>query len=262
MTFKAWLPAILACMGLMIATTFAAEPAAPTASTGGPVATGTPVPTATADVADILDKMDAVGKDLKTVHAKFDYEINQTLYEDIQKRKGELWYQAPNQLRFEFTDRPQEAFIFDGRLLFNRKDGTKQLVIWELRRPDEKPVESLELGKTPFPLPFGQRKEEVLKQFTVSRDAKEEAADKDKRTVLELIPKQGTTLAKDYTKVVLWIDTKTFLPTRARLFDPSENITTFDFQGMETNKDLDPKLFARPEIPKDWGDPVMHAKDK
>ncbi len=68
-----------------------------------------------ADVVEVLDKMDAAGKDFKTVRAKFDYELNQTLYEDVQKRKGELVYRMPNLLRFEFLDKPQETFVFDGR---------------------------------------------------------------------------------------------------------------------------------------------------
>jgi len=214
-----------------------------------------------ADVVEVLDKMDAAGKDFKTVRAKFDYELNQTLYEDVQKRKGELVYRMPNLLRFEFTDKPQETFVFDGRVLYHKKDATKQLIVWELRLPTEPQVESLELGKTPFPLPFGQKKEQVLKFFTAARDAKEEAADKDKRAVLALTPKKGAELAKDYKKVLLWVDTKTWIPTRARLFDMSDNVTTVDFRDIETNKDLDAKQFLRPSVPQEW-EVVMHAKEK
>jgi outer membrane lipoprotein-sorting protein len=133
--------------------------------------------------------------------------------------------------------------------------------VWELRLPTEPPVESLELGKTPFPLPFGQKKEQVLKLFAAARDAKEEAADKDKRAVLALTPKPGTELAKDYKKVLLWIDTKTWVPTRARLFDMSDNVTTVDFRNIEVNKDVDAKQFTRPSVPQEW-EVVMHAKEK
>lgn len=213
-----------------------------------------------ADVVEVLDRMDAAGKDFKTVRAKFDYELNQTLYEDIQKRKGELAYQAPNLLRFEFTDRPRETFVFDGRILYHQKDATKQLIVWELRLPDEPPIDSFEIGKTPFPLPFGQKKEAVLKHFTVSRDTKEEQADKAKRAVLALVPKKNTDLARDYTRVLLWIDPKQNVPTRARLYDTSENITTVDFHHIETNKGVDAGQFARPKVPEDW-EIVMHAKE-
>ncbi|MBM4018473.1 MAG: outer membrane lipoprotein carrier protein LolA [Planctomycetes bacterium] len=214
-----------------------------------------------AEAAEVLDRMDAAGKDLRTVRARFDYELNQTLYEDVQKRKGDLAYLAPNLLRFEFTDRPQETFVFDGRVLYHRKDATKQLVVWELRLPEEAPVESLELGRTPFPLPFGQKKEQVLKFFTAGRDAKEEAADKDKRAVLALVPKKDTELAKDYKRILMWVDAKTWLPTRARLYDNSENVTTVDFHHVEINKDVDAKLFTRPSVPQDW-EIVTHAKEK
>ncbi|HUU10445.1 MAG TPA: outer membrane lipoprotein carrier protein LolA [Phycisphaerae bacterium] len=213
-----------------------------------------------ADVVEVLDKMDAAGKTLKTVRAQFDYELNQTLYDDTQKRKGNLVYQAPNLLRFEFTDRPQETFVFDGRTLFHKKDATRQLIIWELRLPDEPPVDSFELGKVPFPLPFGQKKETVLKHFTVTRDAKEEAADKAKRAVLALVPKKDSDLARDYRCIRLWVDAKQNLPTRARLEDTSENITTVDFHHVETNKDADEKQFGRPKVPDNW-EIMTHAKE-
>lgn len=213
------------------------------------------------DVAEVLDKMDAAGKEFKTISARFDYELNQTLYEDVQKRKGELSYQAPNLLRFEFTDRPQETFVFDGRMLYHRKDATRQLILWEIRLPEEPPVDSFELGKTPFPLPFGQRKEAVLKHFTVARDAKEEAADKEKRTVLVLVPKKDTDLARDYRQILLWIDPAKHLPTRARLLDSSENVTTVDFHHIEMNKAVDAKSFTRPAVPEGW-EIISHPKEK
>ncbi|MCX5656320.1 MAG: outer membrane lipoprotein carrier protein LolA [Planctomycetota bacterium] len=243
----------IALVALAIAPAFAGEPEAPAAE--APEAPTAP------ETIEVLDKMDAAGKDFKTVRSRFDYELNQTLYEDVTKRKGDLAYVAPNLLRFEFTDRPQETFVFDGRVLYHKKEATRQLIIWELRLPSEPPVESLELGKTPFPLPFGQKKEQVLKFFTAARDAKEEAADKDKRAVLALTPKKGAELAKDYKKVLLWVDAKAWMPTRARLFDMSDNVTTVDFRNIEINKDVDAKQFTRPSVPQDW-EIVTHAKDK
>ena len=256
---------VAAVMGLACAGTAAGEPAAappakaeePKSSAQTPAAPETPPP---ADVVEVLDKMDAAGKEFKTIRSKFDYELNQTLYEDVQKRRGELLYQAPNLLRFEFTDKPQETFVFDGRTMYHKKDATKQLILWEVRLPEEPAVDSFELGKTPFPLPFGQRKDAVLKHFTVSRDAKEEAADKEKRTVLVLVPKKDTPLARDYAKILLWLDAKQSLPTRARLVDTSENVTTVDFHHVEVNKDVDTRQFTRPTVPEGW-EIVTHPKE-
>jgi len=243
--------------GVALAALCLAGDAAPAADAPEPKAEA---PAPAADVVEVLDKMDAAGKQYKTVCATFDYELNQTLYEDIQKRKGELAYQAPNLLRFEFTDQPRETFVFDGRILYHKKDPTKQLIIWEMRLPGEPAVESFEIGKIPFPLPFGQKKAAVLKHFTVSRDATEEGKDKAKRQVLSLVPKKGTDLAKDYTRILLWIDSKQNLPTRARLYDTSENITTADFHHIETNKSIDADQFTRPKVPEDW-EIVTHAKE-
>ena len=258
---RSWIVAILALGWLALATSAATagEPAAPAKPEAEKPAAAEPLPSA--DVIEVLDKMDAAGKDLKTLRAKFDYECEQKLYEDVKKRKGDLLFSAPNLLRFEFTDKPPESFIFDGRVLHHKQDATKQLILWELRLPEEPPVDSLELGKTPFPLPFGQRKDAVLKHFTVTRGAKEEAADKEKRTVLVLVPRKDTELARDYAQVTLWIETKTWLPTQARLRDTNDNVvTTVVFHHIETNKDVDAKQFARPNVPQDW-EIVAHPKE-
>jgi outer membrane lipoprotein-sorting protein len=248
----------VAVAGLLLALIcLAAAPSS--ASAAEPAATPTATPTTSAaevqvapEVLAVLDKMDAAGKAIKTVRSKFDYELNQTLYSDITKRKGEILYQAPNLLRFEFSDKPQETYVFDGRTLFHKKDPTKQLITYEIRLPDEPAVDSLEIGKTPFPLPFGQRKENVLKHFTVSLDKAEQEKDKEKRTVLVLIPKKNTAMSKDYTRILLWLDPKMSIPTRAKLYDTSENETTIDFRNLETDKSIDAKLFTRPEVPQDW----------
>ena len=235
----------------------AADAPAPEAPVAPSAPAAEPLPP---DVEKVLDAMDAAGRKIATLRAQFDYELNQTLYEDIQKRKGRLAFKAPNLLRFEFTDKPQETFVFDGRTVYHLKPATRQLILWELRTADEKPVEGLTLGKTPFPLPFGQKKEAVLEHFTVSRDAEaEKAAGKD-RAVLALVPRKGTSLAEDYTRILLWIDTERNLPVRARLYDQSENITTVDFHHIEMNAEVDAKQFARPDVPKDW-EVVEHRKE-
>jgi len=205
-----------------------------------------------AEVGRVLEKMETAGEALRTLRARFDYELNQTLYEDIRKRQGRLAYAAPNRLRFEFTDRPRETFVFDGRIGYHVKPSTHQLILWEMRTANEPPVEALTLGKTPFPMPFGQKKATVLKHFRVGRDAAAEKKDPKKRTVLALVPKKGTTLAQDYTRILLWIDTQRWIPTRARLLDVSENITTIDFHHIETNTDVAADRFTRPAVPGDW----------
>ncbi len=225
-----------------------------------PLAVPSPPQVLTPETQELLDRMDEAGRKIETLQAQFDYELNQTLYEDVQKRKGELLFRAPNLLSFEFTDRPRETFVFDGRILYHKKDATKQLIIWEIRRPEEPALDSFELGKTPFPMPFGQKKEAVLKHFDVTRDAAEETRDKENRSVLVLKPKKDTPLAETYTAIALWVEAKTFLPKRARLWDTSENITTIDFHRIETNKKVDAKMFARPDVPEDW-EIVHHAKE-
>ncbi len=210
--------------------------------------------------AALLDKVDAAGRDLKTVHARFDYELNQTLFEDIKRREGVLAFEAPNRLRFEFTGREKEAFIFDGRTLYHRQDAVEQMHEWEVRRADEPPVESFELGKTPFPMPFGQKKEAVLKHFDVKLGPAVKGTDGKERPALVLAPKKGTQLVETYTRITLWFDPETYLPVQARLWDTSENITTIAFHDIRTNAKVPPRTFERPKVPGGW-EVIRHRRE-
>lgn len=273
---KAAVVAVVAAVLAALGPEAAPEPAAAGAPAGGtaeappqsppeaPAAATPPEETAEADLdpacAALLDEMDATGRKLKTVRARFDYELHQTLFDDVKRRKGMLAFRAPNHLRFEFTGRDAEAFIFNGRILYHRQDASKQLHVWEIRRADEPPVESFQLGKTPFPMPFGQRKETVLKYFEAKCEPGKDSPGAKEPSALVLTPKKGTELGRSYTRIKLWIDPETHLPTKARLWDPSENITTIAFEEVRTNEALPPETFDRPEVPAEW-DVIPHRRE-
>ena len=206
----------------------------------------------------LLQDMEARGKKIETGQADIDYEMNQTLLDDIQKRKGKVWYKKPNLFRLEFSTPKKETFVLDGRRLYEKRDASKQLIIYELRRADEKPIESLELGRSPFPMPFGQEAKQVKKHFTVALDT---SAKKGKdQQVLVLVPKKKSPLARDYKKITFWVDTKTMLPTKVAAIDRSENILTVVFSKTTINKKLKKKLFERPRVGRDW-EVIEHLKE-
>jgi len=222
----------------------------------------------------ILFKMSRHGQKINTVQADFDYEMNQTLLGDIQKRKGKVWHKKPNLFRLEFTTPTKETFVFDGRRLYEKRYAAKQLIIYEIRRPDEKPVESLEIGRSPFPMPFGQKAQAVKQHFEVTLgtpDATNSGAtepDKPAKTqpvptveVLVLTPKKKSSLAKDYKKMEFWVDTKTWLPTKIVTVDMSENILTIVFHKTVVNKKVKKNMFTAPAVPADW-ETIEHLKPK
>jgi hypothetical protein len=136
------------------------------------------------------------------------------LPEDAITKKGELWYQqqkpvakflvqfnkkiASNRLR-----EIDERHMFDGRWYTELQSETKTLTRREIRREGD-PGNPYKLGEGPFPVPFGQKKADILREFEVTL-VPEAAADPPTTDHLKLMPRTGTESGRNYKQVEVWI---------------------------------------------------------
>ncbi|MFA7236750.1 MAG: outer membrane lipoprotein carrier protein LolA [Phycisphaeraceae bacterium] len=201
----------------------------------------------------LLDRLEARGAKLKTYQAHVTYTREQPLLGDQQIRTGNLAYQSsqtdptPTPARFavRFTklvvnealrDHPRN-YIFDGTWLAEVDPENKQFIRRQVVAPP-KPGQSdsaapgsydpLQLGQGPFPLPLGQKREQVLAIFhAVLVDS---AADDPADTLhLKLTPRTDGKTGKplsNFTTVNIWYDTTTLLPVKIITEDDSQNMTT------------------------------------
>ena len=61
----------------------------------------------------------------------------------------------------------REWYLFDGRWLYEAIERVRQVTKRQIAKPGEK-IDLFDLETAPFPLPFGQKKEKILKNFEVS----------------------------------------------------------------------------------------------
>ena len=144
--------------------------------------------------------------------------------------------------------------IFDGRWYTEARQVTKTVIKRELVREGES-VDPFELGSGPFPLPFGQKKADILKNFTVSLvpAAEGDPADSDH---LECIPRPGSQLAEDYKELHFHISRKYELPVRVVAHQRKERKTlTVNFKNLETNQGLARSRLDR-QFPKSWTEQI------
>ena len=66
-------------------------------------------------------------------------------------------------------EQTQKHYIFSGRWMAEVDHASKQFIKRELLSPDEEDIDPFELGNGPIPLPIGQSKESVMKQFNVTK---------------------------------------------------------------------------------------------
>ena len=120
------------------------------------------------EVDRILERLEAAGRTIKDLRSQVSYKIVNPLIEDEIIKKGELFFKSdePNSrflVRFDQTiqeetvDRKKEWHMFDGRWYTEARESTKQIIKREVVGKGDQ-IDPFEIGKGPFPLPFGQKK--------------------------------------------------------------------------------------------------------
>lgn len=229
-----------------------------------------PAPVATAPARQIdpaamivLQRLEAAGKKYPCITADLHYHEVMGQIGDTEERTGWVNYQAagkdaPAKFRIHFKTirqgggrpvRNVEDYVFDGEWFTMRKVNTKQHHKFQL--PPEERIKAAELGKGPFPIPFGQKVGTVLKYFDVKTRAPIKT-DPPKTDYLKLVARPGQKRRPDVEWLEIWVERRRSLPVRIVSEDASKNRKTVEFKNIATPKSLPKKTFDLPRPPRDW----------
>ena len=218
---------------------------------------------ATSSVEDTLQALDEVGKDLKSFTADVKLLENDLISQDTTSRSGKAIYQKKGdetRMRVSFDKRTQDNvtqeqkidYLLDKGWLVDRNYARKLEVNRQVLRPGEK-INLLKLGEGPFPLPIGQKPEEVQKQFDVKRVelATNELPD---AVHLQLTPKPGSQFERKFATIDVWVDFKSNLPKRVETVDKNNTLLRgTELTNFKINPDIPDADFKLPEITtQDW----------
>jgi len=219
-----------------------------------------------ASVDEILDALDARGRDLKDFSADVSLTTTDTTLGEATKRSGTIVFQnaesgnARIHIIFDTLDDGQRIkkqkteYLLLDEYLFDRNYTKKQEVKRQLRKKGEQ-INLLKLGEGPFPLPIGQPKSEVHAQFEVERIDQEPAGitPPPNSTHLRLTPRAGTRMARQFPTIDVWVDTTHHMPVRIEV--PDKNLTsinTTDLTNVKINAGVAEDAFKLPAVPADW----------
>jgi len=142
----------------------------------------------------------------------------------------------------------QEWYVFDGQWLHQVLERVEQITKQEVARPGEK-IDLFDLEKAPFPLPFGQKKEQILRNFDV-RLVPASGGDPENSDHLVCVPKPDSRLRRRYDKLELFVDRNVHLPRRIVVTKSGGmEINTADFPDLSDrsiNAGVTEKDFDRP----------------
>lgn len=177
------------------------------------------VPTARAasqEVVDVLERMEA--RKINSLQAELRWEHWYTidLPEEREIKEGVIWYgQLPGDELPKFkvqlkkrivagrANKLDEEHLFDGYWYVEKTPVSKMVTRREVRRKGDR-GNPFRLGEGPFPVPFGQKKDDVLRQFevTLAQPTKDDPPNTDH---LICKPRDGSDLGRTYAQVDFWI---------------------------------------------------------
>lgn len=216
-------------------------------------------------VDDVLDALDARGKDLSALSADVaKSERDESLGEDTETRIGKVVYQrlpdGATRIRATFDqvkigDRTRDdrvEYLLDNGVLIDRTYRSKVEARRIVHRPGQK-LNLFKLGEGPFPLPIGQSKANVHAEFEVTQLP---PADSDPPNTLHvsLVPKPETQLSRRFKAIEVWVDLADHMPRRIETLDSRGTTRTrTDLSNVRLNEPLTDDRFALEKIdPNQW----------
>ncbi len=193
-------------------------------------------------VIDILEKVEARGATVDDLTCKVIYRVDDHISDDVTRRYGTIRFKkkTPNPIFMVTFDKlvedgeihlQKQWYLFDGRYLFEALQRTKSIIRRDLAPPGTQ-IDLFSIEKAPFPIPFGQKKADILQHFDVALAPADKAA---LPNVDHLIckPKSTSRLAKDYDLIEFFISRDLYLPVRIVMTtNPPDKVITADFPDL------------------------------
>ncbi len=234
-----------------------------------------PPPAVAPEVGAVLDRLERADAELMDLRAKVRYSVLQLIKankddpDDVQHYVGSIRFlkqPGPTQFFIHFEKRSRDNkwvndakqwFIFDGEWLTTAKENGKTVEREQIVRPGEK-SEFYKLGQGPFPLPFGQKKADVLEHFYVQL-APPSQDDPKSTDHLICTTKPDSSMVNQFERIDLFVsnDEKSGL-SGLSIKIIVENVKdqtreTITFSEIRRNKGLQrDKDFALPSFTKKW----------
>ena len=194
----------------------------------------------------ILDRLEAKGKAIQGLTCKLTYRyVTGGPVQDTMTKLGRLSFtrgRTNSMFLIEFESRIAdgekiknvEKYAFDGEWFTEFNEKSRSVTRRQIVRKGER-IDPFKLGNGPFPMPFGQKRDEILREFTVER-RKPELEDPPGSIHLHCVPRRGTQLASKYSRVEIFVDRKIELPIRIVSESKMDSSRIeVDFKGVNTD---------------------------
>ncbi len=194
-------------------------------------------------VEQILDRIESRGDSIEDIRCRVAFSEEDRITEDTTLRTGTIAFKRrkPNPIFLITFDkvvqdgrvsRTRSWYYFDGRYFFEAKERSKSIIKRDLAPPGTE-LDLFSIDKAPFPIPFGQKKAEILANFDVVLGAPA----KDMPTAKHLVctPKPTSRFVRQYERVEFFVAPGLNLPRRIIITtNAADKVMTADFPDLST----------------------------
>lgn len=189
-------------------------------------------------LARILREFDMAQRDTSTLIAGFTEKKDLKLLARPVISRGELYYNRPNQVRWEYLEPDRKVFVIT--------EERYMAYYPALKRAEEVPIKKF-IGKRLFRfIGLGQSIDELGKYYEFRLATKNEVKD---THLLVLIPRKKK-LRDRVAEMKIWVDDATHLPRQLQYVESDGDSTLLTFHDLRSNVDVAAARF-RLELPKD-----------
>lgn len=186
----------------------------------------------------ILQEFDRAQQDTSTLIAGFTEKKDLRLLARPVISRGELYYNRPNQVRWEYLEPDRKVFVIT--------EDRYMAYYPALKRAEEVPIKKF-VGKRLFRfIGLGQSIEELGKYYEFQLATRNELKD---THLLVLVPRKKK-LRDRVAEMKIWVDDATHLPRQLQYVEADGDSTLLTFHDLRSNVDVAAGRF-RLELPKD-----------
>jgi len=209
----------------------------------------------------LLDRMEVQGNTMKDFSAQATVEKFEALTDEREVRRGRVVVLGPSgaareiAIAFdEFIDSSGRGstdtrqFIYRGGWLLEFDPSRKQLIRRQLAAEGES-FDPLRVGDGPFPIPLGQPKKDIVREFIVTagtmpdapffRSLKNASAQSDSLVILRLVPRAGTSMARETSAMTILFDRLSLVPQGLEIEAVNGDRTRVILRNTKLNAGLD-----------------------
>ncbi len=188
-------------------------------------------PPAGEDAASILNRMDKVLEDVKSIRGRFSQEVDMTLMGETKSFGGRVYYRHPDFLRLEYDEPPGQLLVCDGESF------------WMVMTDQDRP----QVFKTPFTGEIGGFLSHSTLRFLIEKYEARVAGEADIRGALcykICFNSREDTPAVPVQDLCLWVGKRDFISRRLSYEDLAGNRIIYQFYEWSKVDSLPDRLFS------------------